>query len=60
MSTTPFEMSREELQAIVEKFREVKHDINNTLAVIMKRDRSDLAETFVQFTLDNLAGATNP
>ena len=35
MSTTPFEMSREELQAIVEKFREVKHDINNTLAVVM-------------------------
>jgi hypothetical protein len=28
-------MSREELQLIVEKFREVKHDINNTLAVIM-------------------------
>jgi hypothetical protein len=28
-------MSREELNAIVEKFREVKHDINNTLAVIM-------------------------
>ena len=35
MSNTPFEMSREELNAIVEKFREVKHDINNTLAVIM-------------------------
>ena len=35
MSNTPFEMSREELQAIVEKFREVKHDINNTLAVVM-------------------------
>jgi hypothetical protein len=35
MSVTPLEMSREELQAIVEKFREVKHDINNTLAVIM-------------------------
>jgi len=35
MSATPLEMSREELQAIVEKFREVKHDINNTLAVIM-------------------------
>jgi hypothetical protein len=35
MSTTPFEMSREELEAIHEKFREVKHDINNTLAVIM-------------------------
>ena len=35
MSNTPFEMSRDELQAVVEKFREVKHDINNTLAVIM-------------------------
>jgi len=33
--STPLEMSREELQAIVEKFREVKHDINNTLAVVM-------------------------
>jgi hypothetical protein len=28
-------MTREELEAIHEKFREVKHDINNTLAVIM-------------------------
>jgi len=28
-------MTREELQAIHEKFREVKHNINNTLAVIM-------------------------
>ena len=35
MSSIPFEMSREELQAIHEKYREVKHDINNTLAVIM-------------------------
>ena len=35
MSSAPFEMSREELQAIHEKYREVKHDINNTLAVIM-------------------------
>jgi len=35
MSNTPFEMTREELSAIVEKFREVKHDINNTLAVVM-------------------------
>jgi len=33
--STPFEMTREELQAIHEKYREVKHDINNTLAVIM-------------------------
>ena len=35
MSTPVIEMSRDELQAIVEKFREVKHDINNTLAVVM-------------------------
>jgi len=35
MSSAPFEMTREELQAIHEKYREVKHDINNTLAVIM-------------------------
>jgi len=35
MSTVPFEMTREELQALHEKYREVKHDINNTLAVIM-------------------------
>ena len=35
MPSAPFEMTREELQAIHEKFREVKHDINNTLAVIM-------------------------
>ena len=33
--STPIEMTREELLAIVEKFREVKHDINNTLAVVM-------------------------
>jgi len=28
-------MTREELQALVEKYREVKHNINNTLAVVM-------------------------
>jgi two-component sensor histidine kinase len=28
-------LTREELQALHEKFREIKHDINNTLAVIM-------------------------
>jgi hypothetical protein len=32
---TEFQMTREELQALHEKFREVKHSINNTLAVIM-------------------------
>ncbi len=35
MSDNTFQMSREELQAIVDKFREVKHNINNTLAVVM-------------------------
>jgi len=35
MSDPTFQMSREELQAVHEKFREVKHNINNTLAVIM-------------------------
>jgi hypothetical protein len=35
MPDAPFEMTRAELEAIHEKFREVKHDINNTLAVIM-------------------------
>ena len=35
MSDQTFQMSREELQAIHEKFREVKHNINNTLAVVM-------------------------
>ena len=35
MSATEFQMTREELEAMHEKFREVKHSINNTLAVIM-------------------------
>ena len=35
MSDVPFEMTRAELEAIHEKYRELKHDINNTLAVIM-------------------------
>ena len=35
MSNPPFEMTREELQAVLEDFRIVKHDINNMLAVIM-------------------------
>ncbi len=30
-----FEMTRDELMALHEKFREIKHSINNTLAVIM-------------------------
>jgi two-component sensor histidine kinase len=30
-----FQMTREELQALHEKFREIKHSINNTLAVVM-------------------------
>ncbi len=28
-------LSREELQALHERFREIKHSINNTLAVVM-------------------------
>jgi hypothetical protein len=35
MPEAPFEMSRAELEALHEKFRGLKHDINNTLAVIM-------------------------
>lgn len=35
MSELPFEMTRAELEALHEKYRELKHDINNTLAVIM-------------------------
>jgi hypothetical protein len=35
MSDTNSILTREELQALHDNFREVKHDINNTLAVIM-------------------------
>ena len=35
MSDKTFQMTREELQALYDKFRDVKHDINNTLSVIM-------------------------
>lgn len=35
MSDTTFQMTREEMQSIYDKFRDVKHDINNTLSVIM-------------------------
>ena len=35
MSETNSILTREELQALHDKFREVKHDVNNTLAVIM-------------------------
>ena len=35
MPEDTFQMTRAELEAIHEKFREIKHDINNTLAVIM-------------------------
>lgn len=35
MSDAPFEMTRAELEALHEKYREIKHNINNTLAVIM-------------------------
>jgi two-component sensor histidine kinase len=35
MPDAPFTMSREELTALHDYFREIKHNINNTLAVIM-------------------------
>jgi hypothetical protein len=35
MPETAFIMTREELQAMHDQFREIKHGINNTLAVIM-------------------------
>jgi two-component sensor histidine kinase len=35
MSEAPFEMTRAEFEALHEKYREIKHDINNSLAVIM-------------------------
>lgn len=35
MPEAQFEMTRAELEALHEQFRVVKHDINNTLAVIM-------------------------
>ena len=35
MSDTEFQMTREELQALHDQFREFKHGLNNTLAVIM-------------------------
>jgi diphthamide synthase subunit DPH2 len=30
-----FQMSREDLQALSDQYREIKHSINNTLAVVM-------------------------
>ena len=35
MSEVPFQMTRADLEALHEKYRELKHNINNTLAVIM-------------------------
>ena len=35
MPEADFQMTREELQALLDKFRVLKHDINNTLAVVM-------------------------
>jgi hypothetical protein len=35
MQDADFHMTREDLQALMDKFRELKHGINNTLAVIM-------------------------
>jgi hypothetical protein len=35
MSDSDFQMTREELQELHDQFREFKHGLNNTLAVIM-------------------------
>jgi two-component sensor histidine kinase len=35
MSDASFQMTRDELQELHNQFREIKHGINNTLAVIM-------------------------
>ena len=35
MSDTNSQINREELEVLHDKFREIKHSINNTLAVIM-------------------------
>lgn len=35
MADTDFQMTRDEFQALHDSYREIKHDINNTLAVIM-------------------------
>ena len=35
MSDSNSQLNREDLEALHEKFREIKHSINNTLAVIM-------------------------
>jgi hypothetical protein len=35
MPETAFSMTREELQELYDLFREIKHGINNTLAVVM-------------------------
>ena len=35
MSESPFQMTREDMNALVLNFREVKHSINNHIAVIM-------------------------
>lgn len=42
MSNTPFQMSQEDLLAISKSFSALKHDINNTLAVVMAQ--SELAQ----------------
>jgi hypothetical protein len=35
MSEADFQMTREDFQVLLDKFRILKHDINNTLAVVM-------------------------
>jgi len=42
MSNTPFQMSQEDLLAIIKSFSVLKHDINNTLGVVMAQ--SELAQ----------------
>ncbi len=35
MAETPFQMTRAEFEVLHEHYRKLKHDINNTLAVVM-------------------------
>ena len=35
MSDTNYSITREDLESLHEKFRDIKHNINNTLAVVM-------------------------
>lgn len=48
MSEAPFQMTKEELDALVLKFREIKHSINNHIAVMMAL--SELSQQNAQHT----------